>query len=491
MSRRKFIGIGGLGISALAVGTTFKFATDSQATAVGGTLNIPTLLSASSSSSASASATSSSSASSSTTSVYDLTMETGTTELLSGISSSTMGYNGAYLGPTIKVTKGDAVQLNITNNVGAETTTHFHGLHVPAYSDGGPMTTFASGTTWSPSFTINQAAGTFWYHPHYLGTTAYQVGHGLAGMIIIEDSTTASYLPSSYGVDEIPLIVQSVPVSSAGVIQSATAALASSSYPLMVNGANAKLSTPTLEVYTNRIRLHLLNGSMDDILTFSRTDGTDLVQVASDGGLLESPISVASIELVAGERAQIVLDTTAAITLQCKVTAGGAAGGSGTYDIVSITTSDTTTPSTLETSLNTITAYSTTSATARTITYSNNGNTMEINGVAGTTMAIMEENAIDVTLDAIEEWTIVNNTALTHSFHIHDVPFLVISVNGSAPTNGWAGWKDTIKVAADTTIKVAMQFSDYYSSEYAYMFHCHNVIHEDEGMMGMFYVLES
>ena len=55
--------------------------------------------------------------------------------------------------------------------------------------DGGPQNAFADGETWSPTFEIKDEAKTLWYHPHALGTTAEQVVHGLAGMIIVEDDS--------------------------------------------------------------------------------------------------------------------------------------------------------------------------------------------------------------------------------------------------------------------------------------------------------------
>jgi FtsP/CotA-like multicopper oxidase with cupredoxin domain len=95
------------------------------------------------------------------------------------------------------------------------------------------------------------------------------------------------------------------------------------------------------------------------------------------------------------------------------------------------------------------------------------------------------------TLGDIEVWTITNATGLTHSFHLHDVPFQVLSVNGAAPTGALAQWKDTIEMAANTTTKIVMQFTDYSDDTYAYMLHCHNAIHEDEGMMTMLMVSAS
>jgi suppressor of ftsI/bilirubin oxidase len=481
ISRRKVLtGLGGIAVGGAIAGTALRFAPDASAATATGTLNIPTLLSPTDDSGVS---------------VYTLNAQTGTAVLRTGLTSTTAGFNGSYLGPVIKVTNGDSVRMEVTNNLSADTTVHWHGLHVPPSVDGGPQNIISAGSTWKPAFTVNQNACTLWFHPHALGTTAAQVASGLAGMLIVDDSTDgAAALPQDYGVNQFPLIVQSVPVNSSGVIQSTTAGLTSTSttFPVIVNGANAASATPTLNVDENRIRFHLLNGSITDIITISRTDGGTMTQVATDAALLPSPTSVTSVRLVAGERAEIVLDLSGTVTLQATVTAGGARGGSGTTSIVTITTSDTTTRAALPTTLNTITALDTSSATTRTIALSNSGNTMYINGIAGTTMAAMTSNEIMTTINAIEVWTITNATNLIHSFHLHDVPFQVLAINGATPTGTLSGtWKDTIEMPAQSTRKIAMQFTDYTDSTYAYMLHCHNAIHEDEGMMTMLMVMDA
>lgn len=120
----------------------------------------------------------------------------------------------------------------------------------------------------------------------------------------------------------------------------------------------------------------------------------------------------------------------------------------------------------------------------RTLTLSNTGASQMINGVAGTTIDAIHDNMIMTGLDDIEVWDVVNATAaLYHSFHLHDVPYQVISINGVAASGANLGWKDTIEVPPGATVKIAMQFTDFTDSEYMYMLHCHNLVHEDAGMM--------
>ncbi len=113
-------------------------------------------------------------------------------------------------------------------------------------------------------------------------------------------------------------------------------------------------------------------------------------------------------------------------------------------------------------------------------------------------------NQIDynVPLNNTEIWQITNSGVFTHPFHIHDVEFNIISVNGVAPAAAQAGWKDVVVVPGATgagpgpgggggtpsVVKFIAKFDDYADSIHPFMFHCHISLHEDEGMMGQFVV---
>ena len=99
-------------------------------------------------------------------SAFDLVMRRGTREFLPGLLTDTKGYNGDYLGPTLVVRAGSDVTLNVTNDIGVSTTTHWHGMHVPAVMDGGPHQRIEPGEMWTASFPVLNRAATYWYHPH-------------------------------------------------------------------------------------------------------------------------------------------------------------------------------------------------------------------------------------------------------------------------------------------------------------------------------------
>ena len=133
---------------------------------------------------------------------FDLDVRAGTTEFLQGRQTPTIGVNGTFLGPLLRVKDGAKVRFNVRNELHEATTLHWHGLHLPARADGGPHQKIAAGATWSPEFVIKQKAGLYWYHSHLIGRTGAQVNAGLAAPIIVDDEESSALgLPSEYGVD--------------------------------------------------------------------------------------------------------------------------------------------------------------------------------------------------------------------------------------------------------------------------------------------------
>ena len=140
---------------------------------------------------------------------FDLNVQYGKKEFIEGQETETLGYNGDYLGPIIRVDKGDDVKINVANTLDEPTTVHWHGLEVPGEMDGGPHQVVDPKSSWQPYFTIDQPAATLWYHPHLLHKTGEQVYKGLAGLFYIEDEKSKELnIPKEHGVNDIPLVVQ-------------------------------------------------------------------------------------------------------------------------------------------------------------------------------------------------------------------------------------------------------------------------------------------
>ena len=141
---------------------------------------------------------------------YDLKIGKSRHDYRQAALTDTYSYNGmSVLGPTLRLRTGDPVVISVANELDEVTTTHWHGADLPAEDDGGPHSIIEPGTTWVADFDVIQPAATLWYHPHAHGSTAEHVYRGAAGLIIIKDANpAAATLPSTYGVDDIPVIIQ-------------------------------------------------------------------------------------------------------------------------------------------------------------------------------------------------------------------------------------------------------------------------------------------
>ena len=237
---------------------------------------------------------------------YYIIAQEGKTNFIGNKQTLTMGYNGSYLGPVIKVRRGEEVRMHVTNELNDSTSVHWHGLELEGPADGGPRQVIPAGAKWEPSFTINQPAATLWFHPHVIGTTAMQVYYGLAGLLIVEDENTESLnLPNEYGVNDIPLIIQDRSFNEDGSFMYIDNMMdgAFGEY-IMVNGA----ITPFLEVEQRKMRFRILNGANARNFNIGLSDNNEFYQIASDGGLLERPLVNDSLFISPGERAEIIID---------------------------------------------------------------------------------------------------------------------------------------------------------------------------------------
>jgi FtsP/CotA-like multicopper oxidase with cupredoxin domain len=116
----------------------------------------------------------------------------------------------------------------------------------------------------------------------------------------------------------------------------------------------------------------------------------------------------------------------------------------------------------------------------------------ELNGSSRINDLRMDLGRIDqtVTVDTTEVWEVTNRSGNPHNFHVHGVQFKVASHLGGPPPPHLAGWKDTVFIPPDGTVRLLVQFPGYGDPIVPYMFHCHLLEHEDNGMMGQFVVLQ-
>lgn len=236
-----------------------------------------------------------------------LVAQTGETVFFPGQPSATLGYNGSYLGPTLRVHRGDDVRVAVTNRLSADTTVHWHGLLVPGELDGGPHQVIAPGATWRPTLPVRQPAATLFYHSHAHGLTAEQVYSGLAGMLIVTDEEEQGLgLPSSYGVDDLPVLIQDREFENGRLVMPTgmmVGMLGRRGNTLLVNGA----PDPLARVPDRLVRLRLVNGSNARIYELSFSDGRSFHWIAAEGGLLERSVELPALSLAPGQRAEILV----------------------------------------------------------------------------------------------------------------------------------------------------------------------------------------
>ena len=409
--------------------------------------------------------------------VYDITAQKGTTEFFDGVQTETYGYNGAYLGPVVRITKGDTVKLRTKNDLSEETTFHWHGLDVPGGGDGGPHQLVQPGETKEVEFTVNQEASTLWFHPHPEGATAKQVYNGLAGLIYVEDENSKTLsLPDDYGVNDFPLVFQDRQFNEDKQLdyQAVENEDGTTGDTLLINGT----LNPKLTVGREKIRFRLLNGSNAREYTFKLNTGGTFQQVATDGGFLNEPIEVNEITLTAGERAEIIVDFSKYDSTNDVSIINEKGAVLLPFKIDEQTSNSVKLPEELNDYA--VTDEERNLPVTKKIELFGMGNMVTINGKK------FDINRIDFTQKQgdTEIWEIYNKPdmmgGMTHPFHIHGTQFKIVSIDGKEPSASLQGWKDTVAIAPDQKIKLAVKFNN----TGIYMFHCHILEHEENGMMG-------
>ncbi|MDN0020607.1 multicopper oxidase CueO [Providencia stuartii] len=238
-----------------------------------------------------------------------LAIKQGASQFVPGKKTTTWGYNGDLLGPALSLKKGQSVNIHIANQLPEDTTVHWHGLEISGEQDGGPQAIIKPGASRQVNFTIDQPEATCWFHPHTHGKTGYQVAMGLAGLVIIKDEQSDKHgLPSQWGVDDIPVILQDKRLKDDGQIDYQldvmSAAVGWFGDLMLTNGA----VFPKHVAPKGWLRLRLLNGCNARSLNISTSDGRKMYVVASDGGLLAEPIAVTELPILMGERFEVLID---------------------------------------------------------------------------------------------------------------------------------------------------------------------------------------
>ncbi|MGA5305632.1 multicopper oxidase family protein [Nucisporomicrobium flavum] len=445
---------------------------------------------------------------------YAISQQVVRAELIPGHRTTLWAYGNSVPGPTIVAESGRRVVVTHTNRLPVPTAVHLHGGVTPPEHDGYPTdlilpegwqshadhhgTTSVGTRTYE--YPTRQRAATLWYHDHRMDFTAPAVWRGLAGFHLVTDAEERSLgLPRD--ARDIPLAIMDRAFDADGELlyPSVDPTLThtpgvTDSYEagvlgdvILVNG----LPWPVHQVETALYRLRILNASNARRyrLRFDvdgRDAGLPIVQIGSDHGLLPASLQHDHLELAPAERFDVLVDfRSLAVGSRVTLVNDLADGGTGRvmrFDVTRAVTDDSSVPATLSSTFEQLREADATTVRRMVFRSQSIGDRhgWTINGEpfdVGTALA-------SVRLGATEIWELTSD--LHHPVHIHLAPFQVLTRGTKAPRPFDHGWKDTIDLRPAEVARILVRFDGYRGR---YVFHCHNLEHEDMMMMANFDVV--
>ncbi len=428
-----------------------------------------------------------------------LVASVGSQTIWPGATTPVWTLGGSFPGPTIRVGRGAGFSARIENRLSEPTNVHWHGLAAPPEMDGHPSDLIAPGQSRDIAFPIVDRAGTYWYHPHPDGRTARQVYGGMAGFFIVEDDREVTLgLPS--GEYDVPLALQDRRTSPdhsltyapgpmdlmAGVLGDA----------VLVNGK----PDAVLPVAATLYRLRLLNGSNARVYRLAFADGRSFHVIGTDGGLLERPVPVTALDLGPGERVELLVDLardpvgTSILLRSLAFTVPGGMGGGmmpgmggggasqGTaLDVLRLRVERSGPAARVPEALVPFERLDTARAEGTQAFVLSMG-MMPVAGAFTINGRSFDARRIDVRArrGRLELWQVRNASSEPHPFHVHATSFQVVSRTSGPLGAQDLGWKDTVLSWPGETVTLAIRFEQYAG---LYVLHCHNLEHEDAGMM--------
>jgi blue copper oxidase len=433
----------------------------------------------------------------------------------------TVEHRGArFVNPTLVFKRGERVRIDLENALQEPTIVHWHGLAVDTRNDGAATPPIAPHERYSYTFDVRDRGSLYWYHPHPHGLTAGQVYRGMFGLIEVEDDDERALraaLDLVPGSSEIPLILQDR--------RGADYAAADPDRlhgwfgdAIQVNGAVC----PYLDVATRIYRFRVLNASNARTyrLGLRSADGTAIAftLLGTDGGLLAAPRRCDEAFVASAERIDILVDLSDAavgdtVLLETRAfdpmhmeapkpsaaADHAAMGHGGSFPegawrtLLQLRVRERIAyRATIPQRLSTIMPIDTGRAAERPVRLGFAKGKWRIND----RVFAMGETPIEVKRDTVETWLIRNYfNSMPHAMHLHGFHFQVLEretspeqiaalkVDGRGRLATDLGWKDTVLVWPGESVKIAIDFTLPFAGGQTYMFHCHNLEHEDGGMM--------
>ncbi|BBG05905.1 FtsP/CotA-like multicopper oxidase with cupredoxin domain [Pseudonocardia autotrophica] len=413
---------------------------------------------------------------------------------LGGQDTAALGYNGSTPGPTLRVRPGDELAVRLTNRLDQPTNLHTHGLRVsPQANSDNPFVRVDPGTSFDYLYRIppDHPAGTFWYHPHHHGVVADQVFAGLAGVLLVDPHPGPGAPEPAVSTDRVLLITDTT-LDSGGQIVDPTAmdrAMGRQGEMVLVNG-QYQPTIPATPGATQRWRV--INGCVSRALAIGLQDH-QLGLIAYDGTFLPAPATRDRVVLAPGNRADVVVRPGAAGPYALRTDPverggmGGMMGGgtatSGPTTLATMIAAGTpVTAPPLPAALPAETPAAGGASAQRQITFQMGmGGMAAASGMSFTVDGRTFDPQRDdqtVELGAIEDWLVTNPSPLAHPFHLHVWPFTVLATSDGTPPLGVP--QDVVLVPAQGWARIRIPFTTHPGRS---VYHCHILDHEDAGMM--------
>ncbi|QFZ18590.1 multicopper oxidase family protein [Saccharothrix syringae] len=379
-------------------------------------------------------------------------------ELVAAPTGDGLRYNG--VNPLVELREGDRVSLGFRNGLDVDSSLHLHGLPLAPAVDA-PLEHQAPGGSRVQEFTVPAGtAGTYWYHPHAHGGVEWQILAGLAGPVVVTGPTDDLLRGCD---DRLVMFTRT-------------------GREVGVNGVVRPVFRPT----SGRTRLRLLNATPGDHLLIGvlrREDRVPMHLIATDGGFVEAPVEVAEVLLAPGERAEVLVETSAAGRLELTALpystygAGGAATPRSRLAAVEVPEGGLAAVP-LPGRLREVEVLDpATAVRRRRIAFGGDG-------TGGFTLdgRVFDHHRVDLTagLGTLEVWDLVNEHTTDHPFHLHSYRFQVVARDGRP--EALTAWRDTVNVPPGGTVTIAVPFLGEAGRT---VYHCHIASHEDQGMMGV------
>jgi FtsP/CotA-like multicopper oxidase with cupredoxin domain len=417
---------------------------------------------------------------------------------LGGTQVTSNVYNGSYNAPTLRVGLGDSVRLTINNQMRAvggltmsqvdTTNQHYHGMIVtPIPEPGDNVTHVAIGTdssnvnryTLLPAAVQIQSEGLMWYHPHPHGNTNPQVASGLAGAMVV--GNLLGHFPEYQGATERILIIKS----------------STGSNPVLnINGVQC----PGLTLSPSENELwRILNATGNTFLNL-KLPGYTFTALAFDGNPVVSPIEQDSLFIPPGGRVEAIVRGGSGPWSTVLVAAPYLTGPANPVKIADVRTVGLADDTQEEVEAQAVAARARIDAvqvdSIRRLLAVTDVDRFTLRYSFGALGALLNDSAynparLDHTTQVgrVQEWTLINETTVPHTFHIHQVDFLITSINGRNVEadsiffdNVTVGvHKNAQGATVGDTVTVRFVFHPIAAGPFVY--HCHVLAHEDAGMM--------